>query len=71
MYLTYAYFFSFMTNLDRIASSDYVPTDQDVLRVRFRSTAVTEHSFIIEKITLRYSNKNTSCCLDGGHLLST
>lgn len=46
-------FFSFMTNLDRIASLDYIPTAQDVLRVRFPTTGINDYSFNVEKITLR------------------
>ncbi|XP_049321749.1 guanine nucleotide-binding protein subunit alpha-11-like [Astyanax mexicanus] len=43
----------FLTNLDRIAASDYIPTAQDVLRVRFPTTGINDHSFVVENITLR------------------
>ncbi|XP_072517271.1 guanine nucleotide-binding protein subunit alpha-14-like [Salminus brasiliensis] len=43
----------FMTNLDRIAAPDYVPSAQDVLRVRFPTTGINDYSFEVEKITLR------------------
>ncbi|XP_055073801.2 guanine nucleotide-binding protein G(q) subunit alpha isoform X2 [Misgurnus anguillicaudatus] len=43
----------FMKNLDRIASADYIPTAQDVLRVRFPTTGINDYSFSVEKITLR------------------
>ncbi|KAI7791360.1 guanine nucleotide-binding protein subunit alpha-11-like isoform X1 [Triplophysa rosa] len=43
----------FMTSLDRIASADYIPTAQDVLRVRFPTTGINDYSFSVEKITLR------------------
>lgn len=45
--------FSFMTNLDRIAGTDYIPTAQDVLRVRFPTTGINDYSFSMQKITLR------------------
>lgn len=43
----------FMTNLERIAGPDYIPTDQDVLRVRVPTTGINDYSFSVEKITLR------------------
>ncbi|XP_065102985.1 guanine nucleotide-binding protein subunit alpha-14-like isoform X1 [Paramisgurnus dabryanus] len=43
----------FMKNLDRIAAADYIPTAQDVLRVRFPTTGINDYSFSVEKITLR------------------
>nr|XP_020462761.1 guanine nucleotide-binding protein subunit alpha-11-like [Monopterus albus]XP_020462762.1 guanine nucleotide-binding protein subunit alpha-11-like [Monopterus albus] len=43
----------YMTNLDRIAAPDYIPTEQDVLRVRFPTTGIHDYSFTIKAITLR------------------
>ncbi|XP_051551498.1 guanine nucleotide-binding protein subunit alpha-11-like isoform X2 [Myxocyprinus asiaticus] len=43
----------YMMNLDRIANPDYIPTAQDVLRVRFPTTGINEYSFSVENITLR------------------
>ncbi|CAL1593743.1 unnamed protein product [Knipowitschia caucasica] len=43
----------YLSNLDRIASSEYIPTEQDVLRVRFPTTGIHDYSFTIKKITLR------------------
>lgn len=43
----------YMTNLERIAAPDYMPTAQDVLRVRFPTTGINDYSFNVEKITLR------------------
>ncbi|XP_041861329.1 guanine nucleotide-binding protein subunit alpha-11-like [Melanotaenia boesemani] len=43
----------YMTNLDRISSLDYIPTEQDVLRVRFPTTGIHDYSFNIKTITLR------------------
>ncbi|XP_066503409.1 guanine nucleotide-binding protein subunit alpha-15-like [Hoplias malabaricus] len=44
---------SFLNNLDRIAAPAYIPTAQDVLRVRFPKTGINDYSFVVEKITLR------------------
>lgn len=46
--------FSYMSNLDRISSSDYIPTEQDVLRVRFPTTGIHDYAFSIKNITLRW-----------------
>ncbi|KAM6962702.1 guanine nucleotide-binding protein subunit alpha-14-like [Aplochiton taeniatus] len=43
----------YMTNLDRIAAPDYVPSAQDVLRVRFPTTGIHDYSFNVKTITLR------------------
>ncbi|XP_036442167.1 guanine nucleotide-binding protein subunit alpha-11-like isoform X1 [Colossoma macropomum] len=43
----------FITNLNRIAAPDYIPTSQDVLRVRFPTTGINDYSFVVERITLR------------------
>ncbi|XP_019752160.1 guanine nucleotide-binding protein subunit alpha-11-like isoform X2 [Hippocampus comes] len=43
----------YMNQLDRIAEPDYIPTEQDVLRVRFPTTGIHDYSFTISKITLR------------------
>ncbi|XP_008324489.1 guanine nucleotide-binding protein subunit alpha-14-like isoform X2 [Cynoglossus semilaevis] len=43
----------FLNDLDRIASSSYVPTLQDILRVRVPTTGITEYPFVIDKCTLR------------------
>lgn len=45
--------FSYMSNLDRISAPDYIPTEQDVLRVRFPTTGIHDYSFTIKTITLR------------------
>lgn len=45
---------SFMSNLERISAQDYIPTEQDVLRVRFPTTGIHDYSFTIKPITLRW-----------------
>jgi hypothetical protein len=37
----------FMERLDEIAAEDYVPSDEDILYARQRSTGATETSFIV------------------------
>ncbi|XP_034035659.1 guanine nucleotide-binding protein subunit alpha-11-like [Thalassophryne amazonica] len=43
----------YMINLDRISAPNYIPTEQDVLRVRFPTTGIHDYSFNIETVTLR------------------
>ncbi|MBN3315556.1 GNAQ protein, partial [Atractosteus spatula] len=45
----------FMSNLERIAAADYIPTAQDVLRVRLPTTGINEYPFTVEKMSLRGS----------------
>ncbi|KAH7928044.1 G-alpha-domain-containing protein [Leucogyrophana mollusca] len=39
----------FLTDVDRIASHDYEPTDHDIVRARLRTVGVQEHRFIINE----------------------
>ncbi|KAK5608818.1 hypothetical protein CRENBAI_019845 [Crenichthys baileyi] len=43
----------YLNNLERISAQDYIPTEQDVLRVRFPTTGIHDYSFTIKNITLR------------------
>jgi len=47
---TAGYFFD---NIDRFMNDSYIPTYDDVLRVRVRSTGIEEATFIFEKIMFR------------------
>ncbi|KAK2087003.1 hypothetical protein P7K49_032910 [Saguinus oedipus] len=41
---------SYLTDVDRIATSGYLPTQQDVLRVRVPTTGIIEYPFDLENI---------------------
>ncbi|XP_069784234.1 guanine nucleotide-binding protein subunit alpha-14-like [Narcine bancroftii] len=43
----------YLSEIDRIAASDYIPTDQDVLRVRVPTTGINEYSFNMYQVCLR------------------
>ncbi|XP_012733348.1 guanine nucleotide-binding protein subunit alpha-11 [Fundulus heteroclitus] len=43
----------YLKNLERISAHDYIPTEQDVLRVRFPTTGIHDYSFTVKNITLR------------------
>ncbi|KAG0042086.1 guanine nucleotide-binding protein subunit alpha [Gryganskiella cystojenkinii] len=43
----------YFDSIDRIAKTNYLPTDQDVLRSRVRSMGITESTFLIGDMTYR------------------
>ncbi|KAH7357927.1 guanine nucleotide-binding protein alpha-2 subunit [Plectosphaerella cucumerina] len=43
----------FCSDVDRIWADDYVPTDQDLLRSRLRTTGITETTFDLGQLTYR------------------
>ncbi|XP_077997036.1 guanine nucleotide-binding protein G(q) subunit alpha [Glandiceps talaboti] len=43
----------YLTELDRISNPDYVPTEQDVLRVRVPTTGIIEYPFELETVIFR------------------
>lgn len=53
-FLNFLLIFSYMNSLDRISAQDYIPTEQDVLRVRFPTTGIHDYSFTVKNITLRW-----------------
>ena len=44
---------SFCDDLDRIWADNYIPTDQDLLRSRLRTTGITETVFDLGQLTYR------------------
>lgn len=44
---------SYLTDVDRIATVGYLPTQQDVLRVRVPTTGIIEYPFDLENIIFR------------------
>lgn len=44
---------SYFDSIDRIGHPSYVPTDQDVLRSRVKTTGITETTFTIGELTYR------------------
>lgn len=45
---------SYLSDLERISTAGYVPTQQDVLRVRVPTTGIIEYPFDLENIIFRY-----------------
>ena len=46
-------FFSYLSDLDRITAPSYVPTLQDILRVRVPTTGIIEYPFDMKKAIFR------------------
>lgn len=44
---------SYLNDLDRIAEPGYVPTEQDILRVRVPTTGIIEYPFDLENVIFR------------------
>lgn len=51
--LMYPLSYSYFDSIDRIGDMNYVPTDQDVLRSRVKTTGITETTFVIGDLTYR------------------
>ncbi|KAI9296650.1 guanine nucleotide binding protein, alpha subunit [Neoconidiobolus thromboides FSU 785] len=43
----------YFENIDRIAQANYVPTEQDILRSRIKTTGITETTFKIDDVNFR------------------
>lgn len=43
----------FFSEIDRIANTEYLPTENDVLKTRVRSTGITELAFSTERLNIR------------------
>lgn len=41
--------------IDRVAAPSYLPTEQDILRVRVPTTGIIEYPFDLEEIRFRYN----------------
>ena len=46
-------YFSYLDDLDRICRPKYVPTEQDVLRVRVPTTGINEYPFTINSVLFK------------------
>lgn len=60
MYISTLYplpFHSYLSDLERIATTTYVPTQQDVLRVRVPTTGIIEYPFDLADSIFRYQRQ--------------
>ena len=52
---------SYLDELDRIAAPEYVPSQQDVLRVRVPTTGINEYPFTISRVVFKYACHTLKC----------
>ncbi|XP_063770521.1 guanine nucleotide-binding protein subunit alpha-15 [Pseudophryne corroboree] len=45
--------FYYLTNLERITQDGYMPTNEDILRIRVPTTGINEYCFSVDKVNLR------------------
>ena len=48
------FFFSYLDQTERISEPDYLPSLQDILRVRVPTTGILEYPFDLDSIIFRY-----------------
>lgn len=48
------FFFSYLNDLDRISLQNYVPTQQDVLRTRVKTTGIVETHFTFKELYFKW-----------------
>lgn len=46
-------FLSYLNQLDRITAPDYLPSEQDVLRSRVKTTGIVETKFCVKDLNFR------------------
>ena len=44
---------SFFDSIDRLATANYTPSDNDVLRSRVKTTGITESTFMVGELTYK------------------
>lgn len=49
-------YYSYLMEIDRVAAPDYLPTEQDILRVRVPTTGIIEYPFDLDEIRFRYDH---------------
>jgi hypothetical protein len=49
--LSVQYFGSYFDNLHRISDSEYIASEQDVLRSRVRTSGIVEEAYIIDSVS--------------------
>ncbi len=55
IFFDHIFFFSnsYLNSLDRLIQSNYIPTQQDVLRTRVKTTGIVETTFTLKKHKFR------------------
>jgi len=51
---------SFLDDLERLGARDYMPTEQDILRTRVKTTGIVEVHFHFKNLNFKYVNVHIS-----------
>ena len=51
--IEFFYSFSYLSDLDRIKQENYLPSQQDILRVRVPTTGIIEYPFDLNQVIFR------------------
>jgi len=49
----YCNFYSFLDDLERLGARDYMPTEQDILRTRVKTTGIVEVHFHFKNLNFK------------------
>jgi len=49
------YCFSFLDDLERLGAKDYMPTEQDILRTRVKTTGIVEVHFHFKNLNFKFA----------------
>lgn len=49
-------FFSYLSDMERISAASYIPTLQDILRVRVATTGIVEYPFDLQNVVFRWDH---------------
>jgi hypothetical protein len=55
--------FSYLNDVRRLSAPDYLPSEQDILRVRVPTTGIIEYPFDLEQIVFRMVDVGGMLCL--------
>lgn len=50
--------FSYLNDMERISAPSYIPTLQDILRVRVPTTGIVEYPFDLQNVIFRWENQS-------------
>lgn len=54
LFLVGLHYYSYFNSIDRISSPSYVPTEQDILHTRVKTTGIIETQFFYKDLHFRY-----------------
>lgn len=61
IFYVFSFFSSYLSDLDRVAAPNYLPTQEDIVRVRVPTNGIYEYAFELDDIIFRFVHN--SCLL--------